>query len=178
MAGRSGRRGSNRTHCFCTRTSATSLPIPPASTLARRDIVLIHAESRPDLEQSAYVQDLIRLGNWTVSAGLRWDHYQLLVNQNAVSPRLSVARFFPSAGLVMHASYDRVFQTPSAENILLSSSSQVVSLNPQRSAVAGGALTRKLLRDRRNQISASASCALTPTTTVAMPTTLRMTTRF
>jgi len=86
--------------------------------------------NRPDLEQSAYVQDLIRLGNWTVSAGLRWDHYQLLVNENAVSPRLSVARFFPSIGLVMHASYDRVFETPSAENILLSSSTQVVSLNP------------------------------------------------
>jgi hypothetical protein len=86
--------------------------------------------SRPDLEQSAYVQDLIRLGNWTISAGVRWDHYQLLVNQNAVSPRLSVARYFPSAGLVVHASYDRVFQTPSAENILLSSSTQVVSLNP------------------------------------------------
>jgi hypothetical protein len=87
--------------------------------------------SRPDLEQSAYVQDLIRLGNWTVSAGLRWDHYQLLVNQNAVSPRLSMARFFPSAGLVLHASYDRVFETPSAENILLASSSQVVSLSDQ-----------------------------------------------
>ncbi len=86
--------------------------------------------SRPDIEQSGYMQDLIRLGNWTVSAGLRWDHYQLLVNQNAVSPRLSVARFFPSAGLVIHASYDRVFQTPSSENILLSSSAQVVSLSP------------------------------------------------
>ena len=41
--------------------------------------------TRPDLEQAAYVQDLIRLGNWTVNAGLRWDHYQLEVNQNAVS---------------------------------------------------------------------------------------------
>jgi hypothetical protein len=87
--------------------------------------------SRPDLEQSAYLQDLIRLGNWTVSAGLRWDHYQLLVNQNAVSPRLSVAHFFPAAGLVVHASYDRVFETPSAENILLASSPQVVSLSDQ-----------------------------------------------
>jgi len=86
--------------------------------------------SRPDLEQSAYVQDLIRLGNWTLSAGLRWDHYQLLVNQNAVSPRLSLARYFPSLGLVVHASYDRIFQTPSSENILLSSSAQVTSLNP------------------------------------------------
>ena len=78
--------------------------------------------SRPDLEQSAYVQDLIRLGNWTVSAGLRWDHYQLLVNQNAVSPRVAISRYFPSIGLNVHASYDRIFQTPSFENILLSSS--------------------------------------------------------
>jgi outer membrane receptor for Fe3+-dicitrate len=87
--------------------------------------------NRPDLEQSAYVQDLIRLGNWTVNAGLRWDHYQLLVNQNAISPRIAVARYFPAAGLVLHASYDRVFQTPSSENILLASSAQVASLNPQ-----------------------------------------------
>ncbi len=86
--------------------------------------------SRPDLEQSAFVQDQIRLGKWTVSAGLRWDHYQLLVNQNAVSPRLGVARFFPGLDLVLHASYDRIFQTPSADNILLSSSPQIVSLNP------------------------------------------------
>jgi outer membrane cobalamin receptor len=85
---------------------------------------------RPDLEQSGFVEDLIRLGKWTVSAGVRWDHYQLLVNQNAISPRLSLARYFSSAGLVLHASYDRVFQTPSFENILLSSSPSVISLNP------------------------------------------------
>jgi outer membrane receptor for Fe3+-dicitrate len=77
---------------------------------------------RPDLEQSAYVQDLIRLGNWTVNAGLRWDHYQLLLNQNAVSPRLAVSRYFPTIGLNIHFSYDRIFQTPSFENILLASS--------------------------------------------------------
>jgi TonB dependent receptor len=86
--------------------------------------------SRPDLEQSAFVQDMIRLGAWTVSAGLRWDHYQLLVNQNAVSPRVAVARYFKSADLVVHGSYDRAFQTPSFENILLSSSPTVQSLNP------------------------------------------------
>lgn len=86
--------------------------------------------NRPDLEQSAYVQDLIRLRNWTISAGLRWDHYQLLVNQNAVSPRLGVSRYFARADLLVHASYDRVFQTPSFDNILLSSSPTVVTLNP------------------------------------------------
>jgi hypothetical protein len=87
--------------------------------------------NRPDLEQSAFVQDLIHLGKWTVSAGVRWDHYRLLVNQNAVSPRFSFARYFPSAGLIVHASYDRVFQTPSFENILLASSQQVQSLSSE-----------------------------------------------
>jgi hypothetical protein len=88
------------------------------------------AGNRPDLEQSAFVQDMIHFGKWSVSAGLRWDHYQLLVNKNAVSPRLSVARYFPSADIIFHVSYDRIFQTPSSENILLSSSPAVQSLNP------------------------------------------------
>jgi outer membrane cobalamin receptor len=87
-------------------------------------------DSRPDLEQSAFVEDLIDFGQWTVNAGLRWDHYQLLVNQNAVSPRLSVSRYIKSAELILHASYDRVFQTPDFENILLSSSAAVTSLSP------------------------------------------------
>ena len=54
--------------------------------------------SRPDLEQAAYVQDAIQLGNWAIDAGLRWDHYQLLVNQNAVSPRLPWLAYFPPSG--------------------------------------------------------------------------------
>jgi hypothetical protein len=85
--------------------------------------------NRPDLEQSAYVQDLIRLGNWTISAGLRWDHYQLFQNNQAVEPRFSISRYFPSAGLVMHFSYDRIFQTPSFENMLLSSSTAAAGLD-------------------------------------------------
>jgi len=87
-------------------------------------------DHRPDLEQAAFVQDLIHFGNWTVNAGLRWDHYQLLLNQNAVSPRFSLAHYFPAADLVVHVSYDRIFQTPSFENILLSSSPLVQSFEP------------------------------------------------
>jgi hypothetical protein len=87
--------------------------------------------SRPDLEQSAFVQDLVRLGNWTINAGLRWDHYQLLLNRQAVDPRFSISRNFPSADLLVHVSYDRIFQTPSSENILLSSSQAIESLAPR-----------------------------------------------
>lgn len=87
--------------------------------------------NRPDLEQAAFLQDLIRLGDWTVSAGLRWDHYQLVLNQQAFQPRLSISRYFAPAGLLLHFSYDRVFQTPSFENLLLSSSTSVASIDPQ-----------------------------------------------
>ena len=87
--------------------------------------------SRPDLEQSVFVEDLIRLGKWTVSAGLRWDRYQLLLNQNAFSPRFSVGRYLPSLNMVLHASFDRVYQTPSFKNILISSSPQIDALNGQ-----------------------------------------------
>ena len=86
--------------------------------------------SRPDLEQSAFVQDQIRLKNWTINAGLRWDHYQLILNRHGVDPRLAISRYFPSATLLVHFSYDRVFQTPSFENILLSSSTTIESIAP------------------------------------------------
>ncbi|HTF68273.1 MAG TPA: TonB-dependent receptor [Edaphobacter sp.] len=86
---------------------------------------------RPDLEQSAFVEDLIRLGKWTIRAGLRWDHYQLLLNENAFSPRISVGRYLPSLNMVLHASYDRVYQTPSFENILISSSPQIDAISDQ-----------------------------------------------
>ena len=88
------------------------------------------AAQRPDLEQSAFVEDLIHRGNWSMNAGLRWDHYQLLLNKQAVEPRFAISRYFPSTDSIVHFSYDRVFQTPSFENILLSSSNQVDSLDP------------------------------------------------
>ena len=103
---------------------------------------------RPDLEQSAYVEDLIRLGNWTINAGLRWDHYQLILNNQAISPRLAVSRYFRSAGVVVHFSYDRVFQTPSFENMLLSSSTAAAGLNTISLQLPVRAVRRKLLRGR------------------------------
>ena len=85
--------------------------------------------SAPDREQSAYAQDLVRLGAVTLSAGLRFDHYDLLVNETAFSPRLGAAWSVKPLGLVLHASYDRVFGTPALENILLSASPLLLSLN-------------------------------------------------
>jgi outer membrane cobalamin receptor len=75
-----------------------------------------------DIEPSFYIQDQLRLGKWNVSAGLRFDHYGFVVQQSAWSPRIGVSRFVPSLNLLLHASYDRAFQTPAVENLLLASS--------------------------------------------------------
>jgi hypothetical protein len=88
------------------------------------------SDHRWDVEPSAYVQDQIHLGNWNVSAGLRFDHYAFVVHESAWSPRVGVSRYVHSLSLLIHASYDRVFQTPAVENLLLASSPQVDSLNP------------------------------------------------
>jgi hypothetical protein len=44
------------------------------------------------------------------------------VADSAISPRVSTAWAWPERGLVLRASYDRAFQTPAVENLLLASS--------------------------------------------------------
>jgi hypothetical protein len=88
------------------------------------------SDHRWDVEPSAYLQDQIHLGNWNVSGGLRFDHYSFVVHESAWSPRIGVSRYVHSLSLLIHASYDRVFQTPAVENLLLASSPQLDSLNP------------------------------------------------
>lgn len=72
--------------------------------------------------EALFAQDLMHAGHWTLSAGLRWDRYQLLINDHAFSPRIGVAYYWPAVGMVWRASYDRAFQIPSIENLLLASS--------------------------------------------------------
>lgn len=84
-----------------------------------------------DREQAVFIEDNAHLGAWTIAPGLRWDNYELVVDQNALSPRLAISRYFRKAALMAHVSYDRVFQTPAFENLLLSSSPKVISLDPQ-----------------------------------------------
>ncbi len=89
------------------------------------------AQIRWDVEPAIYAQDIVHRASWNLSAGLRFDHYGLVVRESAVSPRLGVSRYIQPWNMLLHASYDRVFQTPATENLLLASSPQVGSLNPE-----------------------------------------------
>ena len=87
------------------------------------------AETGSDREQSAFLQDSFHARNWNVSAGVRFDRYRLATKASAWSPRIGVSRYFSSLGLLVHASYDRAFQTPAIENLLLASSLATGVLN-------------------------------------------------
>ena len=84
----------------------------------------------PDHEQAVFAQDEIHWKNFALSGGIRFDHYHLLVDQVAWSPRVGIAYYLPKLKINLHASYDRVFQTPPFENLLVSSSPSVTSLDP------------------------------------------------
>src|SRR5437016_826480 len=88
------------------------------------------AQHRWDTEPAFYAQDSMHWGHWNVSAGLRFDHYDFLVSESAWSPRVGASRYISQWKMLLHASYDRVFQTPATENLLLASSTQVDSLSP------------------------------------------------
>ena len=81
-------------------------------------------DRRTDAEQSLFAQDTMRFGSFTASAGLRFDRYRFLVNDHAFSPRLAIAWSAPDSNVVLRASYDRAFQTPAIENLLLANSGQ------------------------------------------------------
>ncbi len=80
---------------------------------------------------SAYAQDHWTLLSWlTIDAGLRWDRYSLLFTENQVSPRIGFAIQIPRSRTVLRGSYNRLYQTPPVENILLASSVEASRISP------------------------------------------------
>ncbi len=87
---------------------------------------------RRSREAGAFVQDHWQLGPWTLDAGIRWDYYGLLVHESAFSPRLGLAYHWAAPDLVFHASYDRAFQPPAIENLLLTSAFEGLPVRSSR----------------------------------------------
>jgi hypothetical protein len=68
-----------------------------------------------------FVTDTIKLGNFTINAGLRDDQYNGLSSANGIQPRLGLAYLFSPFHTVIRAAYARTFETPFNENLILSS---------------------------------------------------------
>jgi len=90
---------------------------------------------------SSFVQDQAQWGRFAFSLGLRYDDYRFLVNGHQLQPRLGVSYHLRETGTVVRASYNRVYQTPVNENLLLSNSSESAVLVPASvRARLGGAI--------------------------------------
>lgn len=104
--------------------------ITDASAFARgTPSVFSFADRQSDTEDVLFVQDTMRAGSLTASVGVRSDRYAFLLHDSAISPRIGVAWALPSSDAVVRFSYDRAFQTPAMENLLLASSPAVDQLN-------------------------------------------------
>lgn len=79
---------------------------------------------------SAFAQDRMRFGPLSLDVGLRYDRTALLVAASQWSPRLGAAvESFP-LGATLRFSYNRFFQPPQAEHLLLASSESARALSP------------------------------------------------
>src|SRR5262249_13723310 len=78
---------------------------------------LLYNQSATIKQQAAYVQDDIKAGNATFKLGLRLDHYDGLVSDTQLQPRLGVSYAIPGSGTVLRASYGRTMETPYNENL-------------------------------------------------------------
>jgi hypothetical protein len=92
------------------------------------DFDLDFDDERRSTETSAFVQEHVRWRNFAATAGIRFDHYRLLIEDTAFSPRAAVSYYLPRADLLLRASYDRIFQPPPMENLLLSSAAAGLDL--------------------------------------------------
>ena len=68
-----------------------------------------------------FVTDSIKLGNFTVNAGLRDDQYNGVASANGLQPRLGISYLVPGTNTVLRVAYARTFETPFNENLILSS---------------------------------------------------------
>ncbi len=81
--------------------------------------------------EAVYAQDdFSPFKNLKISAGLRFDHSNLLVADHQWSPRIGVSYYLPSTHTVLRASFNRLYMPPQVENLLIASSEQARELSP------------------------------------------------
>lgn len=100
---------------------------------------------------TGWVQDQIRAGRFQFTLGLRYDYYRFLARGAQWQPRVGMSYHLKETGTVLRASYNRTYQTPPNENLLLSNSRDAAQLAPEavRKAFGGGVI---VIRPERQNV--------------------------
>jgi hypothetical protein len=133
---------------------------PPGSddfnpNLLRHDLSREGTPFRFNAERSGnllagWVHDRVRLNSWTIALGLRYDMYRFLVRGVQLQPRVGIAYHLAPTGTVLRVSYNRNYQTPPNENLLLASSSEGAQLAPPAVRDAFGEGVIQIRPERQN----------------------------
>lgn len=116
----------------------------------------VFKETKTGRTLSAYFQDRFTVAkNLTLDMGVRYDNYKLLINEQALSPRLAIAYYIPETRTTLRASYNRLFQPPPTENLLLASSASAAAISPL-AVVQGVANVRAILPDKQHAFEVGA----------------------
>ena len=81
-----------------------------------------HYRGHADIKGTGlYLQDQIKLGNWTANLGMRGDLYNGLAVTKQPEPRVGIAYNIKPSATVLGLSYARTLETPFNENLIVSS---------------------------------------------------------
>jgi hypothetical protein len=127
--------------------------------LTRGGTNFLFEDRRTGHQASAFVQSMVALGGVSINAGLRYDEYRFLVDGRQLQPRVGVAYKVPGRDLVLRASYNRNYQTPPNENLLLSNSEAASQLAPASVREALGGAYRPIQPERQDVYEVGAQLA-------------------
>ncbi len=117
-------------------------------------------DARTGTVVSAFAQSTVQLGDLTVNAGLRHDEYRFLVDGRQLQPRVGVSYRVGGRDLVLRASYNRNYQTPPNENLLLANSAAAGALAPESVRAALGGATRAIRPERQDVVEGGVQFAV------------------
>ena len=91
---------------------------------------------------TVFLRDQVKWRQLVLDLGLRYDRYSMIVNASELQPRLGLAFHLERTSTVFRASYNRNFQTPPNENLLLANSPESAMLAPPevRRTLNGGVI--------------------------------------
>lgn len=119
--------------------------------LARGGELFRFSQQRSGQLYTVFLQDRVRWGRLQLNLGGRYDNYRFLVVGAQIQPRVGAAFHLRETGTVLRVSYNRNFQTPPNENLLLANSSEAAQLAPPevRRDLNGGVIS---IRPQRQNV--------------------------